>query len=96
MRGTHIIALIAATLWVFALYAGLNGLDLVRAQHIPGWPSAGQIRYYVYIPAALLLLMVSAWGIAVLWRSIKVPVVIFILLTLLVLPVYLLAYTGGI
>jgi hypothetical protein len=96
MKGTHILALVVTTLWAIALLKGFDSIDLMRSQQIPGWPSAGNIRYFVYVPAALLALVVSAWALAVRWRLIKVPAVIFILLALLVLPVYLLAYTGGI
>jgi hypothetical protein len=96
MKGTHILGLVTATLWAIALLMGFNSIDLMRSQHISGWPSAGNIHYFIYIPTALLALVVSAWVLAVRWRRIKVPAVIFILLALLVLPVYLLAYSGGI
>jgi hypothetical protein len=95
MKGTHILALTATTLWAIALLMGFSAIDLMRSQHISGWPSAGQIRYHVYIPATLLPLIVSAWALAVRWPRIKVSAVIFILLVVLMLPIYLLAYTGG-
>lgn len=74
---------------------GLGGIDGVRLQHVPGFPSSGQMRYYVYFPAALLALVIAAWTLAAHWRSFKAPAVVLITLALLALPGYLFFYTGG-
>jgi O-antigen ligase len=96
MKGTHVLSLITAILWALLILTGIRGIDSVRSQHISGWPSPGQVHYYVYIPAIMLTLIVSAWALAVRWQRVKVFAVTLIVLALLALPVYLLAYTGGI
>ena len=96
MKGTHILSLIAASLWALLILTGIQGVNAVLSQQVPGWPSPGQIHYYVYIPAIMFALIVSGWALIIRWRRLKVFTVTFIVLALLVLPVYLLAYTGGV
>jgi len=95
MKGTHILALITATLWALILVMGFSGIESVRSQHVPGFPSAGQIRYYVYFPAALFALVIVMWALAARWRQLKAPALALVALALLVLPGYLVFYTGG-
>jgi hypothetical protein len=95
MKGTHILGLVTATLWALLLIMGLGGIDSIRSQHVPGFPSTGQLRYYVYFPAASLALVIAAWVLAAHWRQFKVPAVILIALALVALPGYLFFYTGG-
>jgi len=96
MKGTHILALFAMTLWALVLLMGLGGIDGVRAEHVLGYPSAGQIGYYVYFPATVLALVVSAWMLSIYRRQLKAFAATVIMLTLLLLPGYLFFYTGGI
>jgi hypothetical protein len=96
MKGTHILGLVTAILWALVLLMGLGGIDGVRSQHVPGFPSAGQMRYYVYFPAALLTLVIAAWTFAAHWRQFKTPAITLIALALLALPGYLFFYTGGV
>ena len=96
MKRTHILAFAATALWAIALRIGFNGIDLARSQHIAGWPSAGNIRYFIYAPAILFSLTVSAWALAARWQRLRVSAVIFFLLAILALPVYLLGFTGGV
>jgi len=95
MKGTHLLGLITAILWAFVLVMGLGGIDGVRSQHVPGYPSAGQMRYYVYFPAAVLALVIATWAFASHRRQFKPPVIALIALALLALPGYLFFYTGG-
>jgi hypothetical protein len=95
MKGTHILGLVTAILWALILLMGLGGIDGVRSQHAPGFPSADQVHYYVYFPAALLALVVATWTFAAYWRPFKAPAVVLIALALLALPGYLFFYTGG-
>jgi hypothetical protein len=96
MKGTGILAFVTATLWALILLMGFGGIDSVRSQHVPGYPSAGQIHYYVYFPAALLALIIFAWALAARWRRLKALALALILLALLALPCYLFFYTGGV
>jgi hypothetical protein len=96
MKGTHILALIATTLWALVLIMGLGGIDSVRSQHALGYPSAGQVRFYVYLPATVLVVVVAAWALSIYRRQLKTLAAVLITLSLLVLPGYLFFYTGGI
>ena len=96
MKGTHIFALIVAVLWGAAIQMGLSGMDLARSQQIQGWPSIGQVHYYVHFPIFMLALVVAAWSLAARWPRFKTPASILLALAFLVLPVYFLAYTGGV
>jgi len=95
MKGTYILGLVTAILWALVLLMGLGGMASVRSQHVPGFPSAGQMIYYVYLPAASLALVIAAWVFAAHWRQLKMPAVALIALALLTLPGYLFFYTGG-
>ena len=53
MKGTHILSLIAASLWALLILTGIQGVNAVRSQQVPGWPPPGKIHYYVYIPAIM-------------------------------------------
>jgi hypothetical protein len=96
MKGTHIVALIATILWVIVLLMGFGGIESVRSQRVPGYPSLGQMRYYIYFPTVVLALIVAAWAVAVRYRPIKMPALFVILAALLCLPCYLFYYTGGV
>ena len=96
MKGTSIFAFVTATLWALILLMGFGGIDSVRSQHVPGYPSAGQIHYYVYFPATLLTLVIFAWALAARWRRLKILSLACILLAFFVLPCYLFFYTGGV
>jgi hypothetical protein len=96
MKGTHILGLITVSLWIFFLLVGLGLIDSVRSQHVPGYPSAGQIRYYIHFPAAVLALVIATWVLAAHWRPFRGPAVLLITLSLLALPGFLLFYTGGV
>lgn len=95
MKGTHILGLVTATIWALILLMGLGAIDGVRSQHVPGFPSAGQLRYYVYFPATLLALVIALWAVAAYRRQLKVPAITLLWLALLALPGYLFFYTGG-
>ena len=95
MKGTHILALAATTLWALVLLMGLGGVDSVRSQHVLGYPAAGQIRFYVYFPATVLALVVATWALSIYRRQFKALAATVIALTLLLLPGYLFFYTGG-
>jgi hypothetical protein len=53
------------------------------------------MRYYLYLPAALLALVVATWAFAAHWRPFKGPAIVLITMVLLAVPGYLFFYTGG-
>ncbi len=86
--------------WGGLTLLGLDGMQSVREQHIPGYPASGQIAYYVLAPA---LLTTAAIVIPLLGRSFKDPTgdirgmgKFFLLMSLLLLLPYLLLYSGGV
>ena len=96
MKSSKILAFLVTTLWALILLMGFGGINSVRQQHAPGFPSAGQIHFYIHIPAIMLALVVALWVLAARYPSIRIPAVFLIVLALLALPGYLLFYTGGI
>ena len=95
MKSSKILAFLVTTLWAVILLMGFGSINAVRSQHAPGFPSAGQIHYYVYVPAIMLALVVALWVVAARYPSIRIPAVFLIVLALLALPGYLFFYTGG-
>lgn len=96
MKGVHALAVAVSSLWLFAAATGMRNMDMVRAQHVPGWPSPGIVHLYVYLPVMVLVLVLFAWACAARWRRLKVPATALIALTGLIFPVFLLIYTGGV
>jgi hypothetical protein len=95
MKGTHILALTTAILWAIVLLMGFGGIDSVQSQHAPGFPSAGQMRYYIYAPALILGLTIAAWILATRWPKFKALSIALITFALIALPADLFFYTGG-
>jgi hypothetical protein len=84
---------------VCALWAGLLwiGIDLI-AKDVP-FPGLGQTFFYIDIPAALISTLLCSNIILNFMRSSPattlVPLVILSVIAFLLLPPYLLVYTGG-
>jgi hypothetical protein len=95
MKSSKILAFLVTTAWTVVLLMGFGSINAVRSQHAPGFPSAGQVHYYVYVPAAMLALVVALWSVAARYPPIRIPAVFSISLALLALPGYLFFYTGG-
>ena len=74
-------AFIAIVIWLLLLYTGFQGIERVVAQHVQGYPSAGQIRIYVLFPAIV--------AVAVTFGVVQV-------FSLLMMFPFLLLYTGGV
>jgi hypothetical protein len=96
MKSTHTLALLAAIVWSAVLTIGVAGIDGVRLQQVPGFPSIHQVRYYVYVPAISVAIVVVAWGLAVRWRKLKLLANVLLALTLLAFPFYFSHFTGGV
>jgi hypothetical protein len=90
----RIAASITSLLWALLTYIGYKLTSGVVQQHVPGYPNAGQWRYYVYFP--LIMFVISF---ASLLLAKKIPIALFVtiwLLQLLVVLPFLFAYEGGV
>ena len=95
MKGTHIFAAIAATCWGLLLLLGLDLAAGARERHVPGYPSAAQIWYYVYTPICMLAVVVALWLLAR-HKALNRFCLIAIALVLAALLPFLFGYTGGV
>jgi hypothetical protein len=95
MKAVHVLAFTAAALWFAFLLVGLSGIDGVRSQHVPGYPSNVQLRYYLHIPLGVLAAVAISWIAAARWR-LKATATAVAVMALLGLPCYLLFFTGGV
>ena len=92
---SYILLSLNGTLWGGMTLLGGSVLRGVAAQHAPGYPNYGQVTYYLAFPLAMLLLSTArpAWR----WRVGKQNLGVGALTaTLVLLPIYLFAYTGGV
>ena len=90
----RVIASVTALLWALWAALGYHLTASVVQQHAPGYPSAGQWHYYVWFPAAMLLMNL---GLLVVAR--RLPVALFataLVLQIIVFIPFFLGYTGGI
>jgi len=95
MTISKVLAFLVTTLWAIVLLMGIGSINSIRSQHAPGFPSAGQIQYYIQFPAIMLAVVLALWVLAARYPSIRFPAVSLIALALLALPGYLFFYTGG-
>ena len=96
MRGANIFAGIVCALWLGLVWLGIDGMRGVVNQHAPGYPSPGQLAFYVGAPAVVACGLVL-WAILcnLVWRSATALGLVSVL-ALLFLPLYLLPYGGGV
>jgi hypothetical protein len=85
--------LLNVVVWGYLSLSGYYGVEGVAQQRVAGYPNAGQIYYYLYVPF-LLLLISTLWPLgfwrASAWIRNSVPVV-----ALALCPLFLFFYTGG-
>ena len=90
----RIAAFLTTLLWTFFTYTGYDLVSGVAQRHVPGYPNAGQWRYYVYFPLIMLIVSVGSLLLAK-----RMPVALFVtiwVLQLFVVLPFLLAYGGGV
>jgi hypothetical protein len=95
MKASYALAVITATLWGLLALLGYDLLEGVRAQHVPGYPSAGQIRYLFYFPISVAL---AALAICVgsHFQRFRIPAYVLYAVALVLLLPYALSFSGGI
>jgi hypothetical protein len=74
---------------------GLSLLQGVAAQHVPGYPNTGQLRYYLYVPVGISLALLAISFISLRFRVGGALAIIPALAILAVLP-FMMVYSGGI
>ena len=82
-------------LWCGFTWLGFDLSDGVVAQHVAGYPNAGQIAYYIQFPIAMAACAVAAFLFARFNRFRGTALMIEILVLLVVLP-FIFGYTGGV
>lgn len=89
----RIVSGLFAALWGYLAYIGFRLAENVAARRIPGYPSAGQWRRYVFFPTAMLL-----FGTVVVLLPKRWPTALYAcLLAIEIVPVipFLVIYGGG-
>jgi hypothetical protein len=92
----NILAGVVCVLWGGLSWLGINFAERVTAQHVPGFPNATQIFYYIGVPGAVTGILILS---AVIFDSVfRSPMWLGILsiVALLALPLYLYPYGGGV
>ncbi|MFI5444306.1 hypothetical protein [Polaromonas sp. UC242_47] len=96
MRIVHWCSAIAAVIWLVALAVGASGVFGVSSRDIPGYPNVEQIRYYLFYPGAVLMIVLGAWFFAA-NRPMRGFFAVGVALGSLVLfPFYFFYFTGGV
>ena len=89
----RIAATVSALIWGALLYLGISLTSNVVRQHVPGYPNAGQVHYYEWFPAFMLLLCILLAVVAK--RTPKALFTALWFIQLLLLVLFLFGYTGG-
>lgn len=92
-RPTLVLLALCVLVWGGLTLTGFDGIQSVAQQHAPGFPSNGQIAFYIGVPLMTLFASI-AWPL-LLRRSQTVMRNMGPVVALLLLPLYLLPYTGG-
>jgi len=95
----NILAGLDCVFWGGLLWLGINFAERVTAQHVPGYPNATQIFFYIGVPAGVTAaLILSAVILNFVVRSPISSTLLGILsfLALLAVPFYLAIYGGGV
>ena len=99
MGCSHVAAVVGCIVWALITLMGLDLTSGVVAQHVAGYPSAEQLRYYVYFPALMtcvalaLVLLMSFRRVPSAIKTIAAAATVLVWLTI---PFFMLPYTGGI
>ena len=94
MKKRTIASLVISAIWALLVWSGISGIQGIVEQHADGYPSTGQVVYYVGVPIlAFALSLLSAIACQKLkWDTVILLPVILIFL----LPLYILFYGGGV
>ncbi len=62
MRLANVFAALMALVWAYLLYAGVDGVRGIAAQHVTGYPNESQILFYIAAPAAAVICLLALVG----------------------------------
>jgi len=96
MRGANILTGVAVLAWLGISLIGLSLMQGVADQNVPGYPSSGQLQYYVLYPVVVAALLTAfAWFCN---RSVPRPMLLGCLsgTALFAVLIYLMGFSGGI
>lgn len=91
---TYTLMALNAITWACLSWSGLDGMRAVRAQHVPGYPSHGQLEFYVVVPLVVLAVSITVPLLLSRTRWARVGVWVESAILLLLLP-FGFFYTGG-
>ncbi len=91
-----ILAGLTGITWGSLIWLGWMAIQGVVHQHVPGYPASGQVLYYIQMPAAALIICITAAASCFVWpRTVWAGRVTMIFVLLALFP-FVLAYTGGV
>lgn len=90
------VAALALAFWGLMSFAGITGYISIVEQHAPGYPNSGQTMLYLALPLAIFFLTLAAIIVLNRVRWGALPLALIALITLLPIPMYLTAWSGGV
>ena len=90
----RILGFLTVIIWGGLTWLGVALQFAARNQHGPGYPTGTQLSLYVFLPLALPLVGLAAYGLAYYTRFKRTGVAVTVVLLACVLP-YLLLYARG-
>jgi hypothetical protein len=96
MRGANILTGCAVFAWTMMLLIGVSLIQGVTSQNVPGYPNAGQIKFYLLYPALVVAVLVAcAWLFNGIWRRASTLALLSGASLLAALP-YVMFFGGGV
>jgi hypothetical protein len=96
MRIANVLILVATSIWGLILIAGFSVYSGAKSLHLPDLPNSGQITYYIVIPAAFLITILTCAILANRFRrGAKGLALLAIVSSVYAMP-HMLFFTGGI
>jgi hypothetical protein len=59
LRSENILPAVAMLAWAYMLWTGVDLLNGVAAQHVPGYPAPGQIQFLVGVPTVICTIVLT-------------------------------------
>ena len=95
MRGMHVFFALNLLIWGGLALLGVGLTDGVANRHVPGYPNAGQIDYYVWTPVAMVAIALGTYLLSYLRRATWLCLTVEICAFLFFFP-HMLSFTGGV
>ena len=89
------LTIINTLIWGALSWLGWDGLAIISAQRVGGYPNHGQTEYYLYIPFGMFGLTIAGFVLSRFHNVRYAALILEILLLVAVFP-FLLPYGGGV